>query len=196
MDKSAIRKLKRKMARLGARTGDDALVKRTGFSAKVGERGETIFRPGDLGEVEHIIDDLEAFYIYLWSAKDHLGELLAKTVTSRKVAFKMVEDYVDRHQSLKIVADVANTAKHGELRNSRTGKYIKLGGYVTSMPVGWPWESQATIEKKIARDAKAFISLEDVDGKVIGDAVEVAANAADAWGQFIALHHLANKRTA
>jgi hypothetical protein len=60
--------------------------------------------------------------IWLWSLKDYLKSRI--TATGGRA--QDVEDYVNRKKYLCVLADVANTAKHGRLRSSRTGRFIRV----------------------------------------------------------------------
>lgn len=79
---------------------------------------------------EQLQDDFLNLFIWIWSLKDYL-----------KTCFKAmglnaqeVEDIANRSQILAYVSDVANRAKHGFLRESRSGAYAELVGVCFDAP--------------------------------------------------------------
>jgi hypothetical protein len=71
---------------------------------------------------EQLQDELLALFVWVWSLKDYLKEVYkAKNCDPR-----LVEEVVNQCLALQYVADVANRAKHGVLRESRSGKFAEL----------------------------------------------------------------------
>lgn len=71
---------------------------------------------------EQLEDELLALFVWVWSLKDYLKELYeAKGLEPRSV-----EVVVNEHRALQYVADIANRAKHGVLRKSRSGVFAEL----------------------------------------------------------------------
>lgn len=79
---------------------------------------------------EQLEDELLMLFIWIWSLKDHLKEMCkAKHLDPR-----LVEEVVNKSQALQYVADIANRAKHGVLRESRSGAFAELVGVGFSVP--------------------------------------------------------------
>ena len=72
-------------------------------------------------------DELLSLFIWVWSLKDHLKEAFR----AKGWRPQDVEDVADGSLPLTLVADIANRAKHGELRDSRSGRSAEL------VNVGW-----------------------------------------------------------
>lgn len=79
---------------------------------------------------EQLHDELLTLFIWVWSLKDHLKELCKV----RNLDPQTVEEVVNRSPSLQYVADIANRAKHGILRNSRSGQYAELSDLGFTVP--------------------------------------------------------------
>ncbi|WP_442510776.1 hypothetical protein SH528x_002419 [Novipirellula sp. SH528] len=131
---------------------------------------------------EQLEDELLNLFIWIWSMKDYLKELCR----NRSVDPQGIERIVNTVDALMIAADIANRAKHGELRNSRTGDFARLEnvGYtidrsaVESIAFR-PREVELTVA--IPDDAELRGSVEFDSGKTGRDAFEVAEEAIIAW---------------
>lgn len=82
----------------------------------------THFRAIGVKAPEQLEDDFLNLFVWVWSLKDYLKVALE----ARGLPSKMVEEEVNRCAPLKYVADIANRAKHGTLRASRSGKFAAL----------------------------------------------------------------------
>lgn len=190
MNRSDWNKIRRQTKRFADAISAPRFDARTGFKVESHGRGHAVMNLGDFDEVEAIKDDLENLYIWIWNAKDYLTNVLAKKTSSPEIASRMVNDYVNQNCALRIAADVANTAKHAELRNSRSDRFAQIGHFTTSTPVFQGWEDAKTRARRIKESGNAFIAIEDRDGEKLGDAVKIALEALDAWERFAAKHGL------
>jgi hypothetical protein len=71
---------------------------------------------------EQLEDDFLNLFVWTWSLKDYLKACFE----ARGLKGKKVEEEASRCRSLTYVADIANRAKHGELRESRSGEFAEL----------------------------------------------------------------------
>jgi hypothetical protein len=76
---------------------------------------------------EQLEDELLSLYVWVWSLKDHLKEAFR----AKGWRAQDVEDVAKGSTHLLLVSDIANRAKHGQLRESRSGKWAELAD------VGW-----------------------------------------------------------
>ena len=131
--------------------------------------------------------DVETGSVWLWSLKDYLKEYLSDAGRNPQD----VEAHVDSTKFLPILADVANSAKHGNLRRSRSGRFAYISG--SSMSVNSKIQMQvsdasdAEVEV-ILGDAKAVkykIPVLDQNNKYVGDGIVLLRNALVEWRRFI-----------
>ncbi len=189
MSRSTWTKLRRQVTRFASMIDAPKFIAHTGFHVTLNTSGTTL-HPGNFEAIEEIKDDLENLYIWLWNAKDYLVKNLTDQGRTSKRASNKVEQYVNQCPALQLVADVANTAKHAELRSSRTKRFARIGGYVTSMPILLGMESRRTAERRVKEESKAWIAIEDGDGNQLGDAAEIALQAIEDWQKFAEQHGL------
>jgi len=71
---------------------------------------------------EQLEDDFLNLYILTWSLKHYLKSCFE----AKGLQGKAVEDEASRCKALAYVSDIANKAKHGELRKSRSGEFAEL----------------------------------------------------------------------
>jgi hypothetical protein len=76
---------------------------------------------------EQLEDDLLHLFIWTWSLKDYLKEYYK----TKNIDPQCVEVIANKNTALQYVADIANRAKHGDLRTSRSGMFAEL------VDVGW-----------------------------------------------------------
>lgn len=82
----------------------------------------THFRAVGVKAPEQLEDDFLNLFIWVWSLKDYL-----KTCFEAKgLHGSTVENEVNRCPALMYVADIANRAKHGVLRESRSSEFAEL----------------------------------------------------------------------
>ncbi len=82
----------------------------------------TNFKAVGLKAPEQLEDDFLNLFLWTWSLKDYLKS----SFQAKGLRGEFVEDEANKCQALTYVADIANRAKHGELRKSRSGEYAKL----------------------------------------------------------------------
>lgn len=99
---------------------------------------------------EQLEDDFLNLFIWVWSLKDYLKEVLE----ARGSLGKRVEEEVNRCAPLTYVADIANRAKHGTLRQSRSGKFATL------VDVGFDYP-QDTIEKIVVAGSSVTLHVKN-----------------------------------
>lgn len=131
---------------------------------------------------EQLEDELLNLYIWIWSMKDYLKELCRR----EGVNPQRIEDLVNTESSLMIAADIANRAKHGELRQSRTGDFAKLEGVQVSLPQGALEsicfrDSTIQIDVAIPDDAELTATIAFDSGAPSQNAFVVAQHAISAW---------------
>lgn len=71
---------------------------------------------------EQLEDDFLNLFVWIWSLKDYLKLCFV----AKGLGAKAVEEEANRCQALTFVADIANRAKHGDLRESRSGEFAEL----------------------------------------------------------------------
>lgn len=71
---------------------------------------------------EQFEDELLTLFVWVWSLKDYLKN----AYRSKNLDPQLVEEVVNCSLSLQYVADIANRAKHGSLRESRSGHFAAL----------------------------------------------------------------------
>lgn len=85
--------------------------------------GETHhYRFNGVKSLEAFEDDLLAVFVWVWSMKDYLKEA-AKHCGADPHG---IEAIVDSSLELQLVSDIANRAKHGGLKKSRSGHFARL----------------------------------------------------------------------
>jgi hypothetical protein len=79
---------------------------------------------------EQLNDELLNLFVWVWSFKDYLKNAFLNSGLDAQI----VEETVNKRACLQYVADVANAAKHGKLRESRSGKFAELADVGWSVP--------------------------------------------------------------
>jgi len=127
-------------------------------------------------------DEIETLAIWIWSLKDYLKEI----VQGNGKDPRYVEIYVDSCWNLKVCSDLANGAKHNRLRTSRSKLFAKLMDVGMEIP-GKSLEkitvlaNELVFDIKDASQAEYEAPVEDKDGCLIGDAVEILSCAMQDW---------------
>ena len=126
MDARALTSLRSRIARLMALAQTQSAA---GFEQSLlREDGTThTYSISGLKSPDQLEDELLSLFVWVWSFKDHLKEAFR----ARGWRVQDVEAVANGSLPLLLVSDVANRAKHGELRQSRSGKSAELVG------VGW-----------------------------------------------------------
>ena len=184
------RKLIRQIDRFTKLTNMEAVTTRTGFKVVTGDKGQVSMSFCGFQEVEKVKDDFNNLYMWLWNCKDYLIERVAAGSRAPGCTKRTVEEFAKTDPDLMIVADVANTVKHCKLKNTRTGRYARIGGFVTSMPILLGTEDSKAVKRRVREDSKAYIAVEARDGEQLGDAAEIASRAMSAWERFVRKHGL------
>lgn len=130
---------------------------------------------------EQLQDELLTLFVWVWSLKDHLKE----AYKAKNPGPRLVEDAVNRCPALQYVADIANRAKHGVLRDSRSGKFAELVdvGFtvpqtaITKISVG-AFSVGVDVAKPEEVELHAFVKPKDAEPV---DAFGILAEAIDAW---------------
>ncbi len=84
----------------------------------------TRFRAIGVKAPEQLQDDFLNLFVWTWSLKDYLKACFK----AKGLSAQDVEDIASGSEALKYVSDIANRAKHGTLRESRSGQYAELVG--------------------------------------------------------------------
>ncbi|HDY86696.1 MAG TPA: hypothetical protein ENH82_01100 [bacterium] len=131
---------------------------------------------------EELGDDILNVFIWFWSFKDYLKELIVHQGGDPS----SIENKVNSDQKLAICADIANRLKHSSLNHSRSGKFPILGSLAYSIP-------QSSIKKISFRGDEVefdFQDYENIDikmpildssGNEIGQALHFLSYAIDVW---------------
>jgi hypothetical protein len=82
----------------------------------------TNFKAVGVKAPEQLEDDFLNLFVWVWSLKDYLKS----SFEAKGLGSKAVEEEVNRCKALTYVADIANRAKHGELRESRSNDFAEL----------------------------------------------------------------------
>ena len=83
-----------------------------------------IYRITNVKSPEEIGDLVATLFIWVWSFKDYLKDILNTKGLSSQYE---IEDIANNDRNLSICADIANGLKHGDLRGSRSKKFPVLG---------------------------------------------------------------------
>jgi hypothetical protein len=91
---------------------------------------EHTYRIRGIKSPNQLEDEILSLFIWIWSMKDYLKEL----ARARGTEPKLIEKIADSELSLGISADIANRAKHGYLRKSRSGRFSRLANVGFTIP--------------------------------------------------------------
>lgn len=130
---------------------------------------------------EQLEDELLALFVWAWSLKDHLKELYK----AKKLEPRHVETVVNQHLALQYVADIANRAKHGVLRESRSGKFAELvdvGFTVPQTAIDKITVGAFSVGVDVARPSEVELHafVKPIDGQTV-DAFGILAEAISIW---------------
>ena len=87
----------------------------------------TRFKAHGIKSPEQLEDDILTLFVWLWSIKDYLKNTAKKNGKDPK----RIENIINENKALKYVSDIANRAKHQDLKTSRSGEFCKL------VDIGW-----------------------------------------------------------
>ena len=130
---------------------------------------------------EQLEDDFLNLFIWTWSLKDYLKSCFE----AKGLQGKAVEDEASRCKALAYVSDIANKAKHGELRKSRSGEFAELVNVGFNAP-------QECIERIVLSGPDVTLLIKDPQMIIIHatvatqsggryDALAVLTEAMDCW---------------
>jgi hypothetical protein len=127
-------------------------------------------------------DELLTLFVWLWSMKDYLKTLCK----SRGIDACKIERIANENRSLSITADIANRAKHGHLKSSRSGDFAKLQNVCISIPqsalASITFEKPAVVVLVgIPEVAELFAEIGFDSGLAPVDAFSTALQATSAW---------------
>lgn len=149
------------------------------------EDGEVhLHRVAGTKSINEFEDELLNAIVWAWNIKDYLKE--AAKACGRDP--RAIEKLVDRSESLLVLSDLANGAKHGKLRESRSGHFATLGEIVMSIP-------QQAVSRISFTDRRVDTDVADSslvefsapvfaqDGSNLGEAGKILAAALTVWEQ-------------
>jgi len=110
----------------------------------------THFRAVGVKAPEQLEDDFLNLFIWMWSLKDYLRACFE----AKGLPGNAVEDEVNRCPALMYVADIANRAKHGVLRESRSSEFAELVDVGFNAP-------QDSIEQIIVSGPEVTLHIKD-----------------------------------
>lgn len=130
---------------------------------------------------EQLEDDFLNLFIWTWSLKDYLKSCFE----AKGLQGKVVEYEASRCKALAYVSDIANKAKHGELRKSRSGEFAELVNVGFNAP-------QECIERIVYSGSDVTLVIKDPQMIIIHatvatqsggryDALAVLTEAMDCW---------------
>ena len=145
---------------------------------------ETTYVLRNVKNLNEIEDEITSAFIWLWNLKDYLKEL-SKTVGKKP---QDIENIINSDKLLSVCGDIANRLKHGDLRESRSSLFPKLGKLKLSFTkeiISSIIFSGKEIELDISRpnDIEVSIPIYDKDGCEIGDGFKFLAEGISRWEQ-------------
>jgi hypothetical protein len=156
------------------------------WTAEVPGHGMQTYKLTGMKSPAEIQDDLASLSLWVWSVKDHLKALVA----SRGGNPEDVEEFVNVTPDLQVCADIANTAKHGQLRTSRTGRFLRAGPLHFEIPQA-ALASLSLLMNEVQIDlAKPDLvtfrlPLLDASGSDVGDALFHLRAGVEAWESYV-----------
>lgn len=91
------------------------------YLQRIREMYEGIINPRQ--ERDYYNDDVISFYVHCYHIKDWVSELSKVPITSREV-----DKFINKHEPLRICADLCNGSKHCTLKRLRTERQPHLSG--------------------------------------------------------------------
>jgi len=186
MDQYEINRMQERIWRLNARlkrkAGEGAIWK-----AKCpDDKDYTHYHISKINDPMAVEDDIVSLAIQIWSMKDYLKE--HKKSIGRNP--QEVENFINGNAHLPICADIANSEKHGKLKESRSNKFCRLSSVVCSVP------QQAIASLNIGSNSVGMdvkdpslvtytCKVVAFNGEVVGDAFEILDQSIEAWEEYI-----------
>lgn len=140
------------------------------------------YRVTGVKQTEEVEDELIATFVWIWSVKDYLKELARQ----RGKNPEGVENIVNAYPALQIVADIANGAKHGKLKDSRSGRFPRLSRTTLVVPrealSSLTFAAQeVTIAVGNADKTRFETAVKADDGEKLGEAAAILSAALHVW---------------
>lgn len=135
----------------------------------------------NIKNLEEHEDNIHELLIWLWSFKDYLKNRLESIGKSTSI----IEEKVDGDKTLCIIADLANSLKHGK-KKSRSSLFPKLQrprftakqNDIDSIVV---LKDKVHIQLKNDNSIRLSTLVVSADGKELGKAEDIALKAIDSW---------------
>jgi predicted DNA-binding protein len=145
---------------------------------------ETTYILRNVKNLNEIEDEITSAFIWLWNLKDYLKEL-SKTIGKKP---QDIENIINNDKQLAVCGDIANRLKHGDLRESRSSLFPKLGKLKLSFTkeiLSSITFSGKEIEFDISRpnDIEVSIPIYDKDRCEIGDGFKFLEEGISRWEQ-------------
>ena len=135
---------------------------------------------------EEVEDDISTLIVWIWCLKDHIEKQIK--VMGRSV--DVVRAFVRKQEAIQICADLANREKHGgsslcpwtnyDPRLDRLRFSVPQAG-IASITINATSSVIDVSRPELVRLARDVLAD---DGRVIGEAIAIAAEALSAWGRF------------
>lgn len=181
--KRLLARINRLLGQIQIRDGSDFIHPAKYITGEIGT-----FTIRGLKSYEEYDDEISELAVWIWSLKDHLKELAGE----KGIAKKKLEEVVNNDKNLQICADLANTEKHGKLKESRSGLYAQYGGFSitlmekgicninTMLLLGEKGEN-IIIEPVDHNKIQIYFEITDKDGNLLGEAFEILNKALEKW---------------
>jgi hypothetical protein len=125
-------------------------------------------------------------FVWLWSFKDYL-KVYAQSLGK---SGRWVEAEASADPCLSMCADIANRVKHGNLRESRSGKYAQLGKLTYSVPqeaMGKITVRAFEVELDVSNSSLVTFEMPVLEGsgRAIGDAFKFLERGIVRWEELL-----------
>ncbi|MDD5215306.1 MAG: hypothetical protein PHQ03_07200 [Methylococcales bacterium] len=131
-------------------------------------------------------DDLLELFIWVWSIKDYLKEFYKANNRDPNIIEKLVDD----SETLQYISDIANRAKHANLRKSRSNKFAILVDVGIEVPqtaiskiIFGAFSVHTDVSKSSEVRLKAFIKIPNSEEKM--DAFAILNAGIQIWEQAV-----------
>jgi len=127
-------------------------------------------------------DELLNALMWAWNMKDYLKEML----NSQGKDPQTVEDLINSSDTLCLLSDLANGAKHGKLKKSRSGQFARLDKVIITIPqnaVSKITFEARRVETDVEDSSKVELSAPVIsnEGEVVGDAGLILSESLKIW---------------
>jgi hypothetical protein len=180
-----IKRLYERLRRLQKRIGQKA-GRSFEWEVEIPNSGNHKYRINGMKSPEEFEDDIAFLAVSIWSMKDYIK----KIARSYGKSPRDVEQFVNSDSNLPICADLANTDKHGELTNSRTNNFLRMGRANFNVPKAAI--SRITLRKnEVEVDVSApelvvvTVPILDQSATQVGEALACLQNSIAAWERLL-----------